>query len=77
MKKDAAFTRKQRIESMMQDIKRNGNGQISQYIAGFQIHYGLTEAKVLDYLETLQNAGYIEIDRSSGKIIWLGGPAKK
>lgn len=77
MKKDAAWTRKERIDSMMQDIKRNGNGMLSQYIAGFQITYGLTKQKVLDYLETLVDAGYIEIDKSTGKIIWLGGPAKK
>lgn len=77
MRRDAATTRKDRIESMMKDIKRNGNGMLSLYVAGFQIQYGLTETKVLDYLETLQNAGYIEIDEKSGKIIWLGGPAKK
>lgn len=77
MKKDAAYTRKERIESMMHDIQRNGNGMLSQYIAAFQIQYGLTEQKVLDYLSTLQNAGYIEIDKSNGKIVWLGGPAKK
>jgi len=77
MKRDAAHTRKMRITEMMKDIERNGNGELSQYIAAFQIQYGLTETKVLDYLSTLQNAGYIEIDDKSGKILWLGGPAKK
>lgn len=77
MKKDAAHTRKERIQAMMQDIKRNGNGALPQYIAAFQIQYGLTETKVLDYLSTLENAGYIEIDQKTQKIIWLGGPAKK
>uniref|UniRef100_A0A6M3LS70 Uncharacterized protein n=1 Tax=viral metagenome TaxID=1070528 RepID=A0A6M3LS70_9ZZZZ len=77
MKRDAAHTRKMRIEEMCRDIERNGNGSIPQYVAGFQIKYGLTEQKVLDYLSTLQNAGYIEIDDKTGKVIWLGGPAKK
>jgi DeoR/GlpR family transcriptional regulator of sugar metabolism len=60
--------RKERIEELLNMIKKEGNAKIDELVAKLSLNYGLSERKVKEYLKTLEAEGKIKVD-------WFNGTA--
>ena len=73
VRRDGAEVRRERIQDIAKNLQRlllNHNElQLSKVFAGLQYEYGLTKAKLTEYLEILQGLGQFVLDRERDKII--------
>jgi hypothetical protein len=71
MRHDGAEVRKQRIEeiarAVMSALNAKGELQLSKTVSALQLS-GLTEEKIMEYLEILENNDRFTLDRDHDKI---------
>jgi len=63
----AISERKRRIQELEETIKKHQDIEIERLIALIQYDSGLTKRKIIEYLETLENAGFIFKDGNTYK----------
>lgn len=70
-RKDGSWVRKQRIQKMHDKLKGLGEIKLSKFLALCEYTMGLTRTRARDYLQTLEDLEFIEIDDSGDKITEL------
>lgn len=69
VRKDGAWVRAQRIQAIHNLIKGKGNVSLSRLLALCSYKFGLTHATAMNYLRTLEDGGFIEIDEEL-ELVW-------
>jgi hypothetical protein len=72
-KRDGAEVRKERIREITRIVLRylhsHGEAQLSEMVAGLEYDTGLTQEKIMEYLNIAEKTGCFEIDLENDKII--------
>lgn len=72
VRRNGAEARKERIQQIAQGIQAQlhteGEISLSKTITKLQYEFGLTEERILEYLEILKNLGQFAIDKKLDKI---------
>ena len=80
VKFDAAWLRKQRIQDIAASAARlpnDGTVRLSKFVALMSYNHGVKKDRVFEYLETIQDLGWIELDREEDKIVNLKASNKE
>jgi hypothetical protein len=72
VRRNGAEAKKERMRQIAQYIqaklRREGMILLSKTVAELEYEHGLTKARILEYLETLENLGEFKIDKKLDKI---------